>query len=98
MSHGGIKAGIKMPRKEVATWRQNHVVVCCGHFKNRQPAAGERLPRRSLALRIARAAEHRDVTDIRLVHIGAACPKTKPVVVSSPIFIRNGSPQSKPQI
>ena len=66
MQSGGIEAGIKMFREEFAIWRQDHVVVSCGHFKNRQPAAGERCPTCSLPLGIARTAEHRDVAGIGL--------------------------------
>ena len=62
----------------------NHVIMLCGHFKNGQPAAGEQSPTRCLPFRIARAAEHRDVTSIGLGHIGAARPKTKPMCAGRP--------------
>ena len=79
-------------------WRQGHVEVSCGHFKNRQPAAGERSPMCSLPFGISRAAEHRDVTRIGLGHIAAVCPSTKPIVVMRSMLVRDGAPQSNPQI
>ena len=78
-------------------WRQDHVVVSCGHFKNSQPAAGERSPMCSLSFGIARTAKHRDVARIGLGHIGAACPNTKPFVVIGSVLVRDGTSQSEPQ-
>ena len=75
-----------MLREEFAMWQPNHVTVPRGHFKNGQPAERERFPARSVPFRIARAAEHRDVTSVGLVHILAACATTKPIVVNEPVF------------
>jgi hypothetical protein len=67
------------------------------HFKNRQSAAGERSPIRSVPFQIFRAAEHRDVTaGIGLVDIVATCPRTKPNVVTASVFVRDGTPMSNP--
>ena len=63
--------------EDFTMWRQDHVVVSGGHFKNRQPAARERRPMCFLPFGIARAAEHRDVTRIGLRHIVAVCPSDK---------------------
>ena len=79
-------------------WRQDDVDVSCGHFKNRQPAAGERSPMGSLPFGIACAAEHRDVTRVGLGHIAAACPNTKPIMVSGSMLVRDGTPLSNPTI
>ena len=75
-------------------WRQDHVVVSCGYFKNSQAAASKRSPMCSLPFGIAGAAEHRDVTRIGLGHIVAVCPATKPIVVSRLMLVRDGSPLS----
>src|ERR1035437_8030571 len=96
--HTGIEAGIKMFRKEFAMWREHHVAVSCRHFKNRQPAAGERSPMCSLPFGIACATEYRDVTRIGLGHVVAACPNTKSIVVSGSVFVRDGTPLANPLI
>jgi hypothetical protein len=79
-------------------WWEDHMLVSCGHFKNHQSPAGERSPMRSVPFRISRAAEHRDVTSIGLVDIVAACPRTKPNVVTASVLVRDGTPLSNPQI
>jgi hypothetical protein len=58
-------------------WRPNHVVVPCGHFKYGQSAESEWSPARFVPFRIARAAEHRDVTSIGLLQI-IACATNDP--------------------
>ena len=83
---------------EFAMWRRMHEVVWCGDFKNRQPAESERSPICCLPVRIARAAEHRDVTRVGLVHIVATYPATKPKIIRLPVPIWDGTPRSKPQI
>ena len=83
-----------MFREEFATWRQNHVIVSCGYFKNRKPAEGERFPMCSLSFGIARAAEHRDVTRIGLGHDIDDLPEHKPIVVSGSVLVSDRKPQS----
>ena len=85
-----------MFRKQFAVWRHDHLMVAGGHFKNGQPAASERSPMRSLLFRISRAGKHRDVTSIGLRRIATGCSLTKPLVVSTSLFVREGTPQSKP--
>ena len=63
-----------MFREEFAVWRQDHVVVSCRYFKNRQPAAREGSPNVLLLFGISCAAEHRDVTRIGLRHIVDGLP------------------------
>jgi hypothetical protein len=77
-------------------WRQDHASVFCGHFKNCQPAAGERSPMCFLPIGSACATEHRDVTRIGLGHVVAVCPSTKPTVVSGSVLVRDGTPSSNP--
>ena len=75
--------------QQFAARRQNHVVVSCGDFKNRQTAAREPLPICALPPGIAHGAEHRDVTRIGLGHIVTACPNTKPIVASRSVLVRD---------
>ena len=93
----GIEAGIKIFRQEFAMWWQAHVVMCGGDFENQQPAAGDPPPVCSLPFGIAGAAKDRKVARIGLAHVSATSPKPNPVVVSVPVLIRDGTPQSKPQ-
>ena len=79
-------------------WRRRHVVVPCGHFKNGQPTASDRSPPCLLSFGIARTTEHRDVTRIGLNHIALVCASRNPIVVYGSLFVRDGTPHSKPQI
>ena len=79
-------------------WRRRHVGVVCGHFKNGQPTAGDRSPTCSLSIGIARTTEDRDVTRIGLNHIDLVCASTNPIVVHRSLFVRDGTPHSKPEI
>jgi hypothetical protein len=93
-----IEASVKIFREEFAMWWLYHILVARGYFKNRQSPAGERSPMFSPPFGIARAAKQRDVARIWFEHIGAVCPISKPPPVSRPILVRDGTPQSTPQI
>ena len=96
--HSGIEAGIKMFCKDFAVWRKNHVHVACRHLKNRQATESNRSPMCSLAFGVSCAGEHRNMTRIGPGNIASVCPRRKPIVIRGTLWIRNGTPQTKPEI